>query len=50
MTDKAIILRAKYHARMYVARIEFPPERTEEIKKRLEEAGFEVEYHATPSW
>ena len=50
MTDKATILKAKFHDGMYVARIEFSKERTEEIAEKLRQAGFEVENHATPVW
>ena len=50
MTDNVIILRAKHADGMYVARIEFTPERTEEIARRLRQAGFEVEVHVTPDW
>ena len=50
MTDKATILKAKYHPELRVARIEFTPERTEEIAQRLRDAGFEVEIRATPVW
>jgi len=48
VTDKAIILRAKHADGMYVARIEFAKERTEEIARVLRQAGFEVEIRATP--
>jgi len=50
MTDKATILKAKFHDGMYVARIEFRKERTEEIAQKLRDAGFEVEIHSTPTW
>jgi len=50
VTDKAIILRAKHADGMYVARIEFAKERTEEIAQVLRQAGFEVEIRATPVW
>ena len=48
MTDKAIILKAKHADGMYVARIEFAKERTEEIARVFRQAGFEVEIRATP--